>query len=241
MLVGPLLGYVYFVVAENLDAVKIGYSKSPWARLDNLRTASPVGLQMLWIFKGTRAVEDHLHFQFQNYRVPSVAGGKWFRLSAVLAGFHYYGQDPAALIPAVNRRLGVSGALPPGLLPLGASQQGPTEMEISAQRRAEQSRVKCEQKKAERLRIEERRVAKKSQREERKRAWHQARGNLKKIEGKISVGDDVGWLTVLALGEFLKCRCRCGLVLYKTEKALRSASGRSCNECRAPERASRKS
>ena len=243
LLVGPVLAYVYFVEAEGLDTVKIGYSKSPWSRLDNLRTSSPVGLRMLWLFKGTRAVERLLHFQFQNHRVrgTSPMGGEWFRLSAVIEGFRYYGLDPERLIPAVNRGLLISGVLPPGLLPPeGALQEGSTEMEEMLELQTSQSRARQERIKAKQLRQLEEYKAKKIQKERQREEWKKSRREggspvrSPKVQRNrpLTAGDHVGMITVLAVGEAIKCRCRCGFVFYKSPKVLNSGRVRSCNECR---------
>ena len=196
--------FVYFIEAAGLDAVKIGYSKRPWARLDNLKVGSPVDLKMLWLFLGTRSVEKFLHYQFQNHKLER-PGGEWFRLSNVRAGFSYYGIDPSTLTPPIKYKYDVSGELPAGLVPKGARLRGLTTVAIEQKKRF---------------------------------TPHRNRGQTR----PIAVGEAFGWQVVVEQIEedTIKCRCRCGSILFRTPEQLLSGNRRSCYECSKAERAERR-
>lgn len=78
------VGRVYFIEAEGLGLVKIGYSKSGVeGRLQSLQCASPVPLRILATVEGTLQCERALHGHYRNLRVQ----GEWFRLEDPLAFF----------------------------------------------------------------------------------------------------------------------------------------------------------
>jgi len=83
-------GFVYFIEEVGVDRVKIGFSRSPWKRLNGLQTSVSNDLRMLWCFAGTVENERYFHWLFGNHRVR----GEWFVLSLVVAGFRYYGFEP---------------------------------------------------------------------------------------------------------------------------------------------------
>jgi hypothetical protein len=70
---------VYFVATHNLSRVKIGYTTNLRARLDSLKTASPVRLRLLHSTTGTLDEEKRLHEAFRHLRCRS-AGKEWFYL-----------------------------------------------------------------------------------------------------------------------------------------------------------------
>lgn len=75
--------YVYFVADRTQNAVKIGYSASPQARLSNLQTSTPSKLELLAVIEGDLQTERHLHKRFADYRLT----GEWFSLTPELATF----------------------------------------------------------------------------------------------------------------------------------------------------------
>jgi hypothetical protein len=72
-------GYVYYAGAG--DAVKIGHSRNPWARLRELRIAQP-HIRLLGVEQGDRGLETRRHEQFAASRIK----GEWFRRSPELDG-----------------------------------------------------------------------------------------------------------------------------------------------------------
>lgn len=67
-------GYVYFIEAPEVGAVKIGYSEEPLRRLTELQPHSPVLLRLVFAVKGTYADERSLHERFAGWRIR----GEWY-------------------------------------------------------------------------------------------------------------------------------------------------------------------
>ena len=70
-------GMVYF--ARSGNRIKIGFSKNPWARVAELRTAAP-DIVLLGSVSGTEDDESAFHVRFKSYCV----GGEWFRADDTL-------------------------------------------------------------------------------------------------------------------------------------------------------------
>lgn len=66
--------WVYLIGSPDVRSVKIGVSNEPEARLEDLRTGSPVVLHLLWKTPGGQALESALHAYFAAYRTH----GEWF-------------------------------------------------------------------------------------------------------------------------------------------------------------------
>ena len=79
------------------DAVKIGFSKSPWLRLSKARSDSPLPVDLIALIEGDEGVEAKLHEQFGHLRLH----GEWFRWTDDLAQLAK--QNPATK-PARKRR-----------------------------------------------------------------------------------------------------------------------------------------
>ena len=75
--------YVYFVLAESLHAVKIGFTYDVQARLRELQVGLPVKLRLLGTIPGTFQTEKDLHRKYSSLWLR----GEWFRLEGELAGF----------------------------------------------------------------------------------------------------------------------------------------------------------
>lgn len=77
--------HTYFVTRESVHHkpvyVKIGKSRDPVSRVNNLQTSSPTKLRTLFILEGDR--ERELHALFAEYRVR----GEWFRVEGALKKF----------------------------------------------------------------------------------------------------------------------------------------------------------
>lgn len=76
-------GWVYFVEAEGLARVKIGFSIQLDKRLADLQTASPCKLNLLRRVRATLHVEQALLALFHEFHIH----GEWFSLHPTLASF----------------------------------------------------------------------------------------------------------------------------------------------------------
>lgn len=107
-------GFVYFIAPEavfirseeGLRVVKIGYTRNhPKARMFQLQTGSPVGLELLAYIDGTIDLERAFHDAFAELRWQ----GEWFLLERKLYDFLHYFSDLPPNSRYVNRStLGVS-------------------------------------------------------------------------------------------------------------------------------------
>jgi hypothetical protein len=70
---------VYFVEAEGLDLVKIGFTTNLRERLKAYRCECPVPIDLCFTVPGGRAEEKALHFRFRH----AWRKGEWFQLSAI--------------------------------------------------------------------------------------------------------------------------------------------------------------
>jgi len=66
-------GKIYFIQCN--DAVKIGFSQNPWARLATLKTAMPDNPILLGSFNGVFQDEADLHTRFKHLRINR----EWFK------------------------------------------------------------------------------------------------------------------------------------------------------------------
>lgn len=73
--------YVYFIKAENVGLVKIGYSDRPEERLKSIQGMSPVPLRLLGWMPGSQQDERDLHARFAHLH----SHGEWFRVDDDLA------------------------------------------------------------------------------------------------------------------------------------------------------------
>ena len=78
---GP--GWVYFVRADDLNIVKIGYTDNLRLRLDTLRGMSPVGLSLIASFQAPPEYERSLHKKFAYLRDH----GEWFKYTSEIHRF----------------------------------------------------------------------------------------------------------------------------------------------------------
>ena len=73
-------GYIYFVLADEVERVKIGYTQGvPRFRVDYMRTGSPVELRLARVIYGDRGLERDLHRYFSTRRVHR----EWFEASVL--------------------------------------------------------------------------------------------------------------------------------------------------------------
>jgi T5orf172 domain len=74
-------GYVYFL--RRAGEIKIGWSKNPFRRADDLKTGASDKVKSLVALNGTRRHEKLLHRQFERHR----RNGEWFTAAPALAEF----------------------------------------------------------------------------------------------------------------------------------------------------------
>jgi len=75
----PTEGHVYFVLAPEARAVKIGASRQPLDRLDQLRTANPELLHLVGLLPDAGfQLEAEIHQRFSDAR----RHGEWFDLTS---------------------------------------------------------------------------------------------------------------------------------------------------------------
>ena len=83
--------FVYFILNEDSNAIKIGLAKDPTKRLKSLQTSSPAKLAIIKTMqvdglKAAQELEQSLHKQFGEIRLT----GEWFKAGATL--LEYIGQ-----------------------------------------------------------------------------------------------------------------------------------------------------
>jgi hypothetical protein len=71
---------VYFVTCREANAVKIGYSVEPRARLPEIQWGCPLPLTLEAVMPGDHAEERRFHRWFEDDRIT----GEWFRLTDMI-------------------------------------------------------------------------------------------------------------------------------------------------------------
>lgn len=71
------VGHVYFIQGLSNEWIKIGFSKQPLRRLDDLQAGSPTPLRIIKTVPGDMSLERKLHHYFSEYRKH----GEWFDIS----------------------------------------------------------------------------------------------------------------------------------------------------------------
>jgi hypothetical protein len=80
---------IYFIQSET-GTIKIGYSRSPKQRLNNLQGSNPEKLTLLGTIKGGRFKEAELHKRFSSIKLT----GEWFRPDeSLLSYIHSYKEE----------------------------------------------------------------------------------------------------------------------------------------------------
>lgn len=85
---------IYFMLAEEMASLKIGYAENPQSRLSKLRTDCPCEVRLLAVMEGDTAQEKALHERFHVYR----RRGEWFSYTSDLRAF------VEALTPVIEKR-----------------------------------------------------------------------------------------------------------------------------------------
>jgi len=76
-------GYVYFMEAVGLQAVKIGAAANIDRRLGQLQVGCPAELRVLLLEEGGKARELELHREFEGFHIR----GDWFRVDGAVADY----------------------------------------------------------------------------------------------------------------------------------------------------------
>lgn len=80
-------GFIYLIGAGEVNAVKIGFTKSnPEYRVRALQTGSPCALDLMAYWRGTIEEEQRLHRIFE----PVSLHGEWFAIDGKLSDFLWY-------------------------------------------------------------------------------------------------------------------------------------------------------
>lgn len=75
--------FVYFIVDESHQLLKIGYSKDPEQRLNQLKTANSGKLILAKVIRGDQKTERDYHKLFARYKIRR----EWFCLSPEILEF----------------------------------------------------------------------------------------------------------------------------------------------------------
>lgn len=75
--------YVYFIVSNQFNFCKIGFSANPTSRLKEIQTGCPFDLSIAGIIKGSKKREKEFHEMFKEYRTH----GEWFKTNGKLGYF----------------------------------------------------------------------------------------------------------------------------------------------------------
>lgn len=76
-------GIVYFIEAQGLACVKIGWSGSLCERIASLRTCVPFELRLLGIMAGTTGTEGRIHAAFREFHIRN----EWFAMVRAVREF----------------------------------------------------------------------------------------------------------------------------------------------------------
>jgi len=77
-------GYIYFLLAEKTDCVKIGFTRTTMERRLKLHTQySPYDYDVLKVIEGTMLQERNLHKRFIRLKIR----GEWFKYSDELKDY----------------------------------------------------------------------------------------------------------------------------------------------------------
>lgn len=80
----PSVTNIYFLVANELNLVKIGRTNDVKKRVDFINTSSPVELELVSVLRGVDPIQEQLiHEKFKVFRTR----GEWFHLSDELRAF----------------------------------------------------------------------------------------------------------------------------------------------------------
>lgn len=98
-------GCVYFIVAEQVNRMKIGVAVDPVKRLNSHRGSSPVELTLWGFIKmqtwdAARMAEQRLHRSLRQYRIK----GEWFEITKEVRDRMMEEIDPEALLGSTDWR-----------------------------------------------------------------------------------------------------------------------------------------
>lgn len=74
---------VYFILASEVNRVKIGFSDNIRGRLSGIQSGSPCKLYLIGVAEGSKLLEQVLHEKFEPFRFH----GEWFKYSDSIQDF----------------------------------------------------------------------------------------------------------------------------------------------------------
>lgn len=74
---------IYFILAPDMNRLKIGFAENPRGRLSKLQTDSPCPVELLAFIEGGVEEERELHQRFAAHRIA----GEWFDYSGALRDY----------------------------------------------------------------------------------------------------------------------------------------------------------
>lgn len=77
---------IYFILNEENQHIKIGYSVNPLKRIKALQTGNSYNLEILTVIEGDISMEKLLHKKFKNYKIKN----EWFQFSEEIKEFIYF-------------------------------------------------------------------------------------------------------------------------------------------------------
>lgn len=88
-------GWIYFIVCEETQRVKIGWAYAPSARFEHVRQIAPTKLRLVTAIRGTVEYEHEMHRRFADHCYH----GEWFALAPEIQGIMHwlleeYGAEP---------------------------------------------------------------------------------------------------------------------------------------------------
>ena len=86
-------GYVYYAGVPDGERVKIGHSKNPWSRVNEMRVAVP-DLELFAVESGPAKLEKERHEQFKQFNIDR----EWFKASAEIQSFIRSVQDRSTTV-----------------------------------------------------------------------------------------------------------------------------------------------
>lgn len=93
-------GLIYFIEADGLDAIKIGFTTDIGKRLADLKTALPVQLRLIGSVVGPASLEQSIHKSLKEHRIT----GEWFRRQPALDEMSKHNVDVSLIISLARRK-----------------------------------------------------------------------------------------------------------------------------------------
>ena len=100
---------IYFIQMGDTGPIKIGQSVNPMLRIEQLQTANPETLRILWVYEGDQYTESQVHELFKGNRIR----GEWFAPTDDLISFieSELQNDYEINVPSNNNEISVNHGL----------------------------------------------------------------------------------------------------------------------------------